>query len=333
MTSLQYYLQPIRPNFGNCTGFIDWEMVNGIIRRKLCGRILYPPYYVSYVESCNRLYSDPCMNPDDEAIQTVKLAEFIKCIYERYDLNSFGGPGAGTEEGRKAIRNEFMYSTLQQKERICQQCYDKKRVSDETMRKMQMSFNETEALQYKDFLEEEKKRRSTPITSQMTDLERYVISLPDRSYMLEKELGYDYSNHHHGEMLDEYWFGFDADMESIFTSEDPQVVSKRTFVYGESGVIRTRQQIRNFIKDKDRVFPNEQEITTYLQQHHNDFGFEIQYCKIFELGTDNRGRPKFTIIIHFSRPKGYWMIFHIPTIVRVHYPVSRYISSRVIIED
>jgi hypothetical protein len=81
---------------------------------------------------------------------------------------------------------------------------------------------------------------------------------------------------------------------------------------------KQREEIKKFfIKDKynnkqNRIFPNEQEITAYLQQHHNHSGFEIQYCKIFEWGLDEKSRPKFTIIIHFSKPKGYWMQYDIP---------------------
>ena len=67
------------------------------------------------------------MNPDDEAIQTIKLAEFIKCRYKNFVPDSIGHkydalgyyfiPGFRAEQGPKMFRDFFVYSTLGGKKR------------------------------------------------------------------------------------------------------------------------------------------------------------------------------------------------------------------------
>jgi hypothetical protein len=42
----------------------------------------------------------------------------------------------------------------------------------------------------------------------------------------------------------------------------------------------SKQQLKtHFIKDENRIFPNEQEITVYLQQQHHEDLFQIQHRK------------------------------------------------------
>ena len=80
MTSLLEYLQPIGPSYGDCDGYIwDLESILRGVNRIKCSRSLHAPYYVAYDDLKGFLFSDPCKNPDDEAIQTAKLEEFIKC--------------------------------------------------------------------------------------------------------------------------------------------------------------------------------------------------------------------------------------------------------------
>ena len=64
-----------------------------------------------------------------------------------------------------------------------------------------------------------------------------------------------------------------------------------------------REHIRSFfIKDENRIFPNDSELTDFMQRYHNSL-HKVSYCKIFELGCDNRSRPRYKIIIHCSEPR------------------------------
>ena len=77
--------------------------------------------------------------------------------------------------------------------------------------------------------------------------------------------------------------------------------------FSAKDINRIRRKIRtDFIKDKNRMFPNEQEITAYLKEYedYSDLAedgldltiycsFKIQYCKIFNLGLDENNNEKF----------------------------------------
>jgi hypothetical protein len=96
--TLQYYLKRLTPDYGKCNGQIDKTLprpTSGALDRKTCGRRLYPPYYLYYSRG-EYLYSEACMNSNDEAVQTVKIAELVKCQSQSLNLESFRGPGDGT---------------------------------------------------------------------------------------------------------------------------------------------------------------------------------------------------------------------------------------------
>jgi len=154
-----------------------------------------------------------------------------------------------------------------------------------------------------------------PIESCSTDVEGYIIPLPDRSEILQKER-FDMHNKYHRDAMAELQFYLFMDIQCIFNSNDPS-----------DGEFESRKRVRYFIRDPNRMFPNEQELTTYIQKHHDGGTFQIQYCKIFEIGFTKRNHyPKFTIIVHFSRPKGYWEGIEVPSGATGHY-VSNCISS------
>ena len=61
------------------------------------------------------------MNPEDEAIQTTKIAELIKCNYISYSRLD------GTE------RIKAMNDEIRKKRTFCQKCFEKVKESDEEM--------------------------------------------------------------------------------------------------------------------------------------------------------------------------------------------------------
>jgi hypothetical protein len=71
-----HYLKAIQPDYGRCDGPTNRTLPllpSGTLNQKSCGKRLHPPYQL--LAGGKRLYSDPCMNADDEAIH----AELIKC--------------------------------------------------------------------------------------------------------------------------------------------------------------------------------------------------------------------------------------------------------------
>ena len=315
--TLQYYLKRLTPDYGKCNGQLNKSLprLTSGVHSKTCGRQLHPPYYL-YYGSGKGLYSNPCMNSDDEAIQTIKIAELIKCQNQYLDLDSFIGPSDGTEQGRIALRDDYINSRLRSKMRLCQECYDRYKKVDEENDEFYADEHETLSLERKIYLERERERRSKPIESCTSELERYLLSLPDRSYMLEKDLGFN--------VFDEYWTDWSIDesrymealLSAIFSTADPDILAKSGASFVSNYIIQIREDIRsNFIKDSDRIFPNDQELTAYMIQNVKN-ELQIQYCKIFDLGLTKKGNRKFSIIIHYSHPKGYWVDYEIPTVHR-----------------
>lgn len=305
---MQYYLSPIEHDYGYgyCTSSMYDRTLPKGINEMCCGKPLSPPYYLVYFTfQWGTLYSEPCMNPEDEAIKTTKIAELIKCNHESY----IGSDGT---ESTKAMNDE-----IRKKRRFCQKCFEKVKERDEEMEEKSMMWHERNSTYFQDLHEEEMKRMNKPIESCSTDVERYIIPLPDRSDILQKE-GFDMHNKYDRDAMMYLQFYLYMDILCIFRSNDS--------LDGESD---SRKRVRYFIRDPNRMFPNEQELTTYIQKHHDDGTFQIQYCKIFETGfTKRKHYPKFTIIVHFSRPKGYWEEIGTPG-GSTGYHVSNCISCRV----
>jgi hypothetical protein len=315
--TLQYYLKRLSPDYGKCDGQIDKTLprLTSGAHSKTCGRQLHPPYYL-YYGGGKRLYSNPCMNSGDEAIQTIKIAELIKCQNQGLDLDSFIRPGDSTEQGRIALRDDYINSRLRSKMRLCQKCYDRYKKVDEEISEAYLRHHEMLSLERKIHSQHESERRNKPIESCTSVLERYLMSLPDRSYMLEKELGFN--------VLDEYWTNWSIDesrymealLSAIFSTADPEVLAKSGMSFTSEFIIQIRKDIRtNFIKDAGKIFPNDQELTAYMIQNVKN-ELQIQYCKIFDLGFTKKDNRRFSIIIHCSHPKGYWVDYEIPTVHR-----------------
>lgn len=312
--TLQYYLKSIELDYGECEGPTDRtlpRLPSGTLRQNSCGKRLHPPYYLlyCYYSGGERLYSNPCMNTYDEAIQTIMIAELIKCQSRNMD---------------------YINRKLCSKMRLCHECYDRHKQTDEEIDETYMKEHEMLSLERKTYSEHENERRNKPIESCTSDIERYMISLPDRSYLLEKELGFNVLDKHWRDWSMDHSLNLQAILHGIFSTQDPGVLEDAMGYCTSSEIVRNiREDIKkNFIKDSDRIFPNEQELTAYMIQNAND-EFQIQYCKIIDLGPTKNGDRKFTIIIHYSRPKGYWVDFDVPSIHKTSISVLGCITSTI----
>ena len=91
--------------------------------------------------------------------------------------------------------------------------------------------------------------------------------------MVAKEFGYFIHNSHHRDWHRDFSLGLDTDIRAIFDIRDPEVMEKEnaTLLGNADSVRRIRGDIRtNFIKDPNRILPNEQELTSFfLVESHN----------------------------------------------------------------
>jgi hypothetical protein len=149
------------------------------------------------------------------------------------------------------------------------------------------------------FAVEEYQRLHTPINSAKSDYERYLISLPDRSkvnwkYFLEDDDDDDFS-----------WVNEEESMrEHLKIALDPS--------YESSNYPKLHEMRADLIQDKDRMIPNDQELTRWMQKYER-----IQFCKIFrnpkifeevmfnnEKKIYNTRYTEYTDIIHYSASEG-----------------------------
>jgi hypothetical protein len=161
------------------------------------------------------------------------------------------------------------------------------------------------------FAVKEHQRRHTPIESSMSDYEKYIISLPDRT-----KIDWD----PFGEVSDDNydWVYFDEAMrENLKIALIPDYKSENES--RDTGALL--QEFRtNFIQDKNRLIPNDQELTRWMMKKINGYDKKIQYCKIFSNPKkheipfldqiDKIKYPptytKYTVVVHYSIPKGDW---------------------------
>jgi hypothetical protein len=162
------------------------------------------------------------------------------------------------------------------------------------------------------FAVEEYQRLHTPISAAKSDYERYVLSLPDRTNVCLQHFG-------DVELNQGLVYGFEDKMRECLTV---------ALIPGYKPMDALSQEFRaNFIQDKDRAIPNDQELTRWMKKCINESydkdWFRIQFCKIFvnpKAGKfpiyqdviDEECTPRYKIVVHYSVPKGDWDVYDIP---------------------
>ena len=167
----------------------------------------------------------------------------------------------------------------------------------------------------------EEYRRRHPLDTVTSQVERYLVSLPDRSKMLRDYFGSWLDDKDSGVDL-AIFEGIIADYLMIALISDYDA-SKFTDPWPEHYKLKLHELRTKFIKDRNRTCPNDQELTRWMQENINDrysyedHWFKIQYCKVFENPKkikniiDDVRTTKYTVIVHFSSPNGYWLQYNI----------------------
>jgi hypothetical protein len=273
-----------------------------------CGKDLVPPYYILFEIPPGKVPTFPrrCMSLEDERNQEEDIVSRIKpdimqIFYDGYYSDN-------RNETDIFSREHIMES----KKRLCYDCWEEFKYM-ENLRIVRENRERMAPIIFS--IEEYRRRYQTDLGSSATEAERYIVSLPDRTNMLEEFFG--------------SWMDYrDSDMRLGLFKDllDDFVTIALTDIYGDSKIhlcdafyrITLQDLCDNFLHEKHRRLPNDKELIAWIQKHiewmecYHDPWFKIHNCKIFENPQDDGLRvTKYTVVIHFSAPKGYWLQYDI----------------------
>jgi hypothetical protein len=206
-----------------------------------------------------------CKNIDDEKIKEKTVLSGIQTHIKDFDIESL---------------NQWIFSEdniISSKIRICTDCYGEYGWPGEWHKELERWYR----IRQVHFAVEEYQRRHTPIDSCTSEYDNYRISLPDRSEVHYVGFGdpYGIAADIESNFAAASWFLGDvitlvlipdlepSDLESLFIADSKALLQK----------IRAE-----FIHNKDRIIPTEQDLSACLKKYCNDEDFcNIESCKIF----------------------------------------------------
>jgi hypothetical protein len=270
------------------------EIDNDTSKCGKCGKPLKSPYYlfVGIRPSCSVISAIKCSDLNDEKVGVKKVVDEIK----------FDGKGFNIDSQHQWIFSD--QNIMNSKTRICVDCYGeyKKDVEVEDIHFIAIRIRTAY------FAVKEYQRRHTPISSAMSDIERYRISLPDRSMVAlidPGEPGWGFwIDANVQRSVEEFTF---ADFLRIALIPDYDI-SKCDIYQGSANSIL--QELRtDFIQDKNRVIPNDQELTRWLKKYYGDPDDDswikaIEFCKVFTnpktyQSDDYLRETKYSVFVHY----------------------------------
>jgi hypothetical protein len=268
-----------------------------------CGDALGSPYYIMIGIPPSPLMIDafPCKNIDEEKDDIVKSIMYII----QYETDIY-----------KLSKNKWIFSEqniMSSKTRVCSQCFGEC-TRPHGLNVLPRHGNTLYRIRVVQSAVQEYQRRHTSLESSMSDYEKYIITLPERTSIQWDPFGeVDEDNYDYVYFEDDMWENLKVALIPDYKSE----------IY-DTGALS--QEFRtDFIHDKSRLIPNDQELTRWMRKKINGYDKTIQYCKIFsnpkrrEVFTFDQNskmnytteNTKYTVVVHYSTPKGYWEEFDI----------------------
>ncbi len=139
-------------------------------------------------------------------------------------------------------------------------------------------------------------------------IEHYISTLPNPAKIWEQN-GYYHLGRHDQEAVDDTFASIEEDLHLAFAEDDANF-------YLQSRQKELEDLRNNFIKDKTRRYPNNEELTAWMQRHNVEGFLEISCCKIFDMRGSNYALNdvirRFIVIVHFSAPEGFYVVSHYP---------------------
>jgi hypothetical protein len=177
----------------------------------------------------------------------------------------------------KPYDGEFERLSFVKKERLCPECYKARETKIDAihLHLVPDSFN--------------------------AELAYYMSTLPDLSHY-PPPLDFD-----------EGYFGLGDDFGYMMQEKLNIAFAEESVTFDKYSRQHIDDLLNNFIKDKARRYPNDEELTRWLRQHHGD---AVLKCKIFDMrGLDyiySDVMRRFVLIIHLGNESGLWCNFFIP---------------------
>ena len=261
-------------------------------RCEKCGKVLESQYYlfVGIPPSSSVIKAIRCSNLNDEKAGVESVINMIRFEGKDFNIDS---------------RYQWIFSDeniMNSKTRVCVNCYEEEYKEHLDAKDIHFIAIRIRTVY---FAVEEYQRRHTPIDSAKSDIERYRISLPDRSMVALIGPGIP-------------GWGFWLDVDAERGSEEQTLADFLSIAlnldYDTSNssmnhdyVNSISQELRaDFIQDKNRTVPNDQELTRWMKKYYGDPDDDswikaIEFCKVFT-------NPK-TIFVHYIDKD--WDVFNI----------------------
>jgi hypothetical protein len=147
-------------------------------------------------------------------------------------------------------------------------------------------------------------------------IEHYISTLPDPAKIWQQN-GYYHLGRHDQETVDDTFRSIGEDLHLAFAEDDANF-------YLQSRQQELEDPRKNFAKDTTRRCPNNEELSGWMQRHSVDGFLEISRCKIFDMRGLNYALNdvvrRFIVIVHFSVPEGFWLVYHYPPKACIRFP-------------
>ena len=264
----------------------DVVLTQSIIKCESCGKVLGTPYYMFIGIPPSPLLVEAllCYSIYDEKDKEKSVISDINREAKDFDIEN---------------KNQWIFSKqniMSSKIRICSQCYGEYKWHERWWDGHFVS----NRIRRVYFAIEEYQRRHTPIESTMSDYEKYVISLPDRSHIHWVAGPASYGHFINMEFKYSEFMWYIRDHLKIALIPDS----------GKSirGYDTLSQELKSdFNQDKERIIPNDQELTNWMKKHfHNDDSWnKIEFCKVFTnpkiiQESEKVWKTKYTVIVHYT---------------------------------
>jgi hypothetical protein len=291
-----YILAPNIELTQNTVTKADEENSEGPFNCDGCGKALDSPYYISIGIPPSPLIigTGGCQNWNYEKnIDFEYFVSLIQSIAETFDIDH---------------KYQWIFSEQNIRSSITRKCVDCKECFRDGRIWLKFPWPKIH-IRSVCFAVKEYQRRHTPLSTARSDYERYILSLPDRTNLEWKHFGdLSYLNLE----LSPHPYYEDDVMEYLTVALIPD--------YRPTDVLSLEFRA-DFIQDKNRVIPNDQELTRWMKKCNDQYDnyddwFRIQFCKIFvnpktqkyPLHRDGKEvyNTKYTVIVHYSVPKGHW---------------------------
>jgi hypothetical protein len=282
----EQYILP--PNIDLGKNITTTKIDKGKGKCEKCGKVLQFSYYllIGIPPSISIVDSHKCNNINDEKHRLDYTISEIKSEGKIFDIEN---------------KHQWIFSDqniTNSITRICDNCHKQYEWCPQWYDPHFLSAHIREVY----FAVEEYQRRHTPISSTMSDYEKYLISLPDRSNV-----------HYVGPSNAAYGIHLDLDVDYCSNMHEvgdylgiALVPNYKISPVRQEAMSAALKELReDFIQDKNRTIPNDQELTRWMKKFF-DGGTEelgIEFCKVFtnprsyHVG-DTVFKTKYSVIVH-----------------------------------